>query len=92
MKTASDGYPRQQIRLSFRDKTALIVIGDYVSIACFSTDQTTDMQSGDKGFVVTMMHQTGNPEIVLLQGVEAKSKNEFVLLDKMGWDYENSTA
>lgn len=38
MKTASDGYPRQQIRLSFRDKTALIVIGDYVSIACFSTE------------------------------------------------------
>jgi len=50
------------------------------------------MQSGDKGFVVTMWHQTGNPEIVQLQGVEAKSKNEFVLIDKLSWDYENSTA
>lgn len=51
------------------------------------------MSSGDEGFVVTMMHQTGTPSIYFLQGVEAKSKNEFVLIDNTeSWDLENSKA
>lgn len=51
------------------------------------------MSSGDEGFVVTMLHQTGTPSINFLQGVEAMSKNEFVLIDNTeSWDFENSKA
>ena len=51
------------------------------------------MSSGDEGFVVTMLHQTGSPTINFIQGIEAKSKNEFVLIDNTeSWDLGNSTA
>lgn len=71
----------------------MIAVGDYVSLACVSTKSKSEISSGDKGFVATMQHQAGGPEVTFVQGIEAKSKNEFVLIDDTkSWDLENSFA